>query len=199
MVCLKKTVRQWYQAEIRLMTYAQPALLFLLRLTFGYGFFKAGLGKLQNIDSTAEYFAGLDIPLATLNAYLAGATECFGGLLLLLGVASRVVTIPLIFTMLVAYATQHIDELRPLWTLKDDGSYNPATFFKAAPFPYLLTALIVLLFGPGAFSIDGLLKRFFDRKGSAIGANAVLDGAPSRGVSRSDDGQPVCSPAAFDG
>jgi putative oxidoreductase len=199
MVCLKKTVRQWYQAEIRLMTYAQPALLFLLRLTFGYGFFKAGLGKLQNIDSTAEYFAGLDIPLATLNAYLAGATECFGGLLLLLGVASRVVTIPLIFTMLVAYATQHIDELRPLWTLKDDGSYNPATFFKAAPFPYLLTALIVLLFGPGAFSIDGLLKWFFDRKGSAIGANAVLDGAPSRGVSRSDDGQPVRSPAAFDG
>jgi len=97
---------------------------------------------LENIENTAEYFAGLDIPLPTLNAYLAGATECFGGLLLLLGAASRVVTIPLIFTMLVAYATQHLDELWPLWTLRDDGSYNPATFFKAAPFPYLLTAMM---------------------------------------------------------
>src|SRR5260370_6545304 len=187
MTTLVQTAKKWYQTEIRYVSYAQPALLFLLRLYFGYGFFKAGLGKLQNIENTAEYFAGLDIPLPTLNAYLAGATECFGGLLLLLGAASRVITIPLIFTMLVAYATQHLDELRPLWTLRDDGSYNAATVFKAAPFPYLLTALIVLLFGPGAFSIDGLLKWFFDRRGSAIGANAVLDGAPSR-RGRSDAG-----------
>ncbi|HVC94567.1 MAG TPA: hypothetical protein VND64_12790 [Pirellulales bacterium] len=44
------------------------------------------------------------------------------GLLLLLGAASRVVTIPLIITMFVAYSTQHIDELRTLWTIKEsDG------------------------------------------------------------------------------
>jgi hypothetical protein len=30
---------------------------------------------------------------------------------------------------------------------------------KADPFPYLLTALIVLVFGPGLFSIDAILKR----------------------------------------
>jgi putative oxidoreductase len=195
MACVVQTVRKWYQTEIRLVTYAQPALLFFLRLYFGYGFFKAGLGKLQNIDTTVEYFAGLDIPLPTMNAYLAGSTECSGGLLLLLGAASRVVTIPLIFTMLVAYATQHIDELRPLWTLTDNGSYNPASFFKAAPFPYLLTALIVLLFGPGAFSIDGLLKWFFDRKQSTLGANAVHACAPSIRV---EDGQPMPSSAADD-
>lgn len=191
---LVRTVRKWYQAEMRVVTYAQPALLFLLRLYFGYGFFKAGLGKLQNIDSTAEYFAGLDIPLATLNAYLAGTTECCGGLLLLLGAASRLVTIPLIFTMLVAYATQHIDELRPLWTFMDDGSYNPASFFKAAPFPYLLTALLVLFFGPGAFSIDGLLKWFFDRKGSLTGVNALPDRSPYLGVSRESRGSPAGLP-----
>ena len=191
-----QTVRKWYLAEIRCLTYAQPALLFLLRLYFGYGFFKAGLGKLQNLETTADYFAGLDIPLPTLNAYLAGATECIGGLLLLLGVASRVVTIPLIFTMLVAYLTQHIDELRPLWTLKDDGSYNPATFFKAAPFPYLLTALIVLLFGPGAFSIDGLLKWLLDRQASLVGANAVPDRARSSGLT---GGHPIHSTAGSGG
>jgi putative oxidoreductase len=62
MTTLVQTAKKWYQTEIRVVTYAQPALLFFLRLYFGYGFFKAGLGKLQNIDSTAEYFAGLDIP-----------------------------------------------------------------------------------------------------------------------------------------
>ena len=205
MVRLVQTVKRWYQAEIRCLTYFQPVLLLVLRLYFGWGFFKAGLGKLQNVENTAEYFAGLHIPLPTLNAYLAGATECCGGLLLLLGVASRVVTIPLIFTMLVAYFTQHIDELRPLWTLKGDGSYNPATFFKAAPFPYLLTALIVLLFGPGAFSIDRLLQWIFDGKGDAVRANAVSDRAPSPAAAWSPDratvgggNRPARSPAGSD-
>jgi putative oxidoreductase len=168
-----KTVRTWYQAEIRCLTYLQPLLLLGLRLYFGFGFFKAGLGKLHNIENTAEYFAGLDIPLPTLNAWLAGTTECLGGLLLLAGAGARIVTIPLIFTMLVAYLTQHIDELRPLWALSN-GSYNPAPFFKAAPFPYLLTALIVLLFGAGALSIDGLVKWFLERKGTAAGANSGM-------------------------
>jgi putative oxidoreductase len=194
-----RTVRKWYLAEIRSLTYLQPVLLLVLRLYFGWGFFKAGLGKLQNLETTAEYFAGLEIPLPTLNACLAGATECFGGLLLLLGAASRVVTIPLIFTMLIAYLTQHIDELRPLWTLKDDGSYNPATFFKAAPFPYLLMALIVLLFGPGAFSIDGLIKWFLDRKESVAGVNAVTDRALSREGNEAAYGHPVRSPAGSGG
>ena len=175
-----RTVRKWYQAEIRYVSYAQPGLLLFLRLFFGYGFFKAGLGKLENIETTADYFAGLHIPFPTVNAYMAGATECFGGLLLLLGAASRVVTIPLIFTLLVAYSTQHIEEFRPLWTLKADGTYNPATFFKAAPFPYLLTALLVLLFGPGAFSIDGVFAWFLDRNRRTDEANAVADRALSR-------------------
>ena len=197
MVCLKKTVRKWYQAEIRYVSYAQPVLLLLLRICFGYGLFKAGLGKLQNIENTTEYFAGLNIPLPTLNAYLAGATECFGGLFLVLGAASRVVTIPLIFTMLVAYATQHIDELRGLWTLKDDGSYNPASFFKAAPFPYLLTALIVLLFGPGVLSVDGFLKWFLDRKARAAEVDIRCDHTPSNRVTEA--GHPARLPAGSDG
>jgi putative oxidoreductase len=167
-----QTVRKLYLAEIRLMKCFQPVLLLLLRLYFGWAFFKAGMGKLQHLDTTADYFAGLGIPMPTLNACLAGATECFGGLLLLLGLASRLVTIPLIFTMLVAYFTQHIEELRPLWTLNEKGGYDPATFFKAAPFPYLLTALIVLFFGPGIFSVDGVLKCYFDKKAKAAEGSA---------------------------
>ena len=168
MVCVVKTVRKWYEAEIRCLTYLQSPLLLFLRLLFGWGFFKAGLGKLQNIENTSAYFAGLNIPLPTLNAWLAGTTEYFGGLLLLLGAASRVITIPLVCTMLVAYLTQHIEELRSLWT-PGKGGYNAAPFFKAAPFPYLLTSLLVLLFGPGVFSIDGVVRRLLAGKETAAG------------------------------
>jgi putative oxidoreductase len=192
-----KTVRQWYEAEIRYMTHLQSPLLLFLRLLFGWGFFKAGLGKLQNLENTVAYFAGLDSPLPTLNAYLAGTTECFGGLLLLLGAASRLVTIPLIVTMLVAYLTQHIDELRPLWGFQA-GSYNPAPFFKAAPFPYLLTALLVLLFGPGAFSIDGVLRWFLGSKGSAAGATPIPGRARPVAVNGSGE-HPAPSPAGSAG
>jgi len=40
----------------------QPVLLLLLRLYFGWAFFKAGMGKLQHIDTTAEYFAAWTSP-----------------------------------------------------------------------------------------------------------------------------------------
>jgi putative oxidoreductase len=161
-----RVVKKLYEAEARFLNRLQPVLLLLLRLYIGYGFVKAGWGKLQNISTTTEYFAGLGIPLPTLNAYLAGATECFGGFLLLLGVASRVVTIPLILTMIIAYSTQHVDELRTLWAVPPGKNYNPAAFFKAAPFLYLLTSLLVLLFGPGVFSIDGLINWFLNKKGN---------------------------------
>jgi putative oxidoreductase len=151
MTAFVQNVKRWYAAEITCLSYLQPVFLLMIRLFIGWGFFKAGKGKLLNIESTVEFFRGLDIPMPTLNAYLSGTTECFGGLFLLLGVASRVVPIPLIFTMLVAYATAHTEEFHALWG-------NPNLFLKAPPFLFLLTAIIVLLFGPGVFSIDGLLQ-----------------------------------------
>ena len=52
----------------------------------------AGWGKLMNVGSTATYFASLGIPLPGINAVLPGAVESLGGLLLLLGLGSRLVT-----------------------------------------------------------------------------------------------------------
>jgi putative oxidoreductase len=156
-------VKRWYSAGACYLTRGQPVLLAFLRIWFGYGFFKAGLGKLQNIETTASYFGDLGIPLPTLNAWIAGTTECAGGVLLFFGAGSRLVAIPLIVTMLVAYSTQHVDEFRTLWTIKSGAGYNPAPFFKAAPFLYLLTSLVVLFFGPGAISIDVGVNWYLDR------------------------------------
>ena len=69
-----------------------------------------GRGKLLNIERTAGFFESIDIPLPLVNAYAAGITECVGGLLLLIGLGSRLAAIPLVVTMLVAYATAHREE-----------------------------------------------------------------------------------------
>ena len=128
----------------------QPVLLLVLRVWWGWSFFLAGKGKLLNLEKASGFFAGLDIPLPKLATIVAGSVECAGGLLLLLGLGSRVVCVPLIFTMGVAYATAHKDELGAIFS-------DPDKFTGAAPFLFLLTTLIVFAFGPGKLSLDALL------------------------------------------
>lgn len=144
--------RQRYEAGAKLLNQVQPVLLLGVRLYWGWQFFLTGQGKLMNIDRTADFFVGLGIPLPLLNAYAAGTVECVGGLLLAAGVLSRLTAIPLITTMLVAYGTAHRDVVETLFS-------NPDGFVTAAPFLFLLASVIVLVFGPGPLSVDGLLAR----------------------------------------
>jgi putative oxidoreductase len=157
--------RQLYEHAVKLHNRLQPLLLLVLRSYWGYQFFITGRGKLINIDRTTEFFATLNIPLPLLNAYMAGLTECVGGLFLLLGLASRVTAIPLIVTMLVAYGTAHTAELRGIFS-------NPDGFTAAPPFLFLLSTCIVLMFGPGCFSVDELLKRFVWNREASLAASA---------------------------
>lgn len=86
-----------------------PSLL--LRLYLAPVFWIAGTNKLAHFDSTVEWFGnpdwGLGLPMPWLMAALATATEIIGAILLLLGLATRYVTPPLMITMLVAAVTVH--------------------------------------------------------------------------------------------
>ena len=127
-------------------------LLLVLRLYWGWSFAQTGWGKLMHLDRTAGYFASLHIPLPKLNALMAGGTECVGGLLLLVGLGSRLITVPLIFVMAVAYATAEQEAAQAIFS-------DPDKFVTAAPFLFLLTVVLVFAFGPGKFSLDAWLKR----------------------------------------
>ncbi len=130
----------------------QSPLLLAVRVWWGWSFFVAGKGKLLSHADTAEFFGTLGIPLPGLNAWLAGGVECVGGLFLLAGFASRLTAIPLSATMIVAYLTADNEALRSILSDTDK-------FTSAAPFLFLLAALLVLAFGPGAFSVDRLIAR----------------------------------------
>ena len=151
-----KKLYEWY---VRLISKLQSPFLLIIRLYWGWQFFGTGKGKLMNLDRTAGFFANLHIPMPKLNALLAGSTECFGGLLLLLGLGSRIITVPLIFTMVIAYLTADFDKVQNIFTKPDD-------FVSAAEFQFLLTALIVWIFGPGVFSLDAIIARIRGQKKS---------------------------------
>lgn len=82
-----------------------------LRLYLVPVFWMAGTQKIKGMESTIEWFGnpewGLGLPFPTLLAYLAAYTEAIGALLLLLGLATRWISIPLIITMLVAIFAVH--------------------------------------------------------------------------------------------
>ncbi|HVS51594.1 MAG TPA: DoxX family protein [Opitutaceae bacterium] len=134
----------------------QPLLLLVIRVWWGWSFFQTGKGKLMNLEGTTEFFASLHIPAPKLNAIVAGSTECFGGLLLLAGLFSRPIAVPLIFTMLVAYWTNDHAALVAIFSDTDK-------FTGATPFLFLFACLIVFAFGPGPISLDAL----FFKKGAA--------------------------------
>ena len=64
--------------------------LLLIRIYLAPIFIIAGWGKLSDLESTAYYFGEyLGLPLPDLMAVLAGATEFFGGIAILIGFATR--------------------------------------------------------------------------------------------------------------
>ena len=132
-------------------------LLLVIRLMFGWTLFETGRGKLQNIDRFTEFLTHLHIPMPAANAHFVASLECVGGLLLLLGLFARLISIPLTINFIVAYVTADHDAL--VGFFKDQDAFT-----SAAPFLYLLVSLIILAFGPGFFSLDELIRRLWKRR-----------------------------------
>ncbi|MGA3006787.1 MAG: DoxX family protein [Opitutaceae bacterium] len=144
----------------------QSPILLFIRLAWGFQLYESGWGHLTHVDKTADFFRGLHIPFPVANVYLSGATELAGGILLMLGLFSRFISIPLLFNFCVAYLTASPGELKALLHFK-----NPDDFINDSAFPFLVTSLLILAFGPGKISLDFLLGKF-------VGTNS---GAPSKG------------------
>ena len=143
-----------YDLLVLIGNHLQSPLLFAIRFVWGIQLMQAGFGKLMNIETPIGYFTQLGIPFPVENAWLVGFTETFGGMFLALGFLSRLTAIPIIINLSVAYITTEQDALHKLLQLDTDD------FFAAAPFLFLFAAVIVLAFGPGAFSVDYLIARW---------------------------------------
>ena len=111
--------------------------------------FLTGKGKLLDLEKPTQFFQCLGIPFCHEQAILADATECVGGLLLLLELALRLISIPLMILLTVAYLTADMDKLRIF--------SDPDKFLAADEF--LLVVVLVFVFGPGKLSLGWLFAR----------------------------------------
>ena len=143
----------WHAMFVRVMNSLQSAFLLLIRIYFGWQFAQSGWGKLHNLSGVTQFFASLGIPAPHFNAVFVAGFEFVGGILLALGLLSRITALGIVIDMTVAYLTADRDSLVTLF------SSDSTKFFAAAPFTFWFVGLIVLIFGPGKYALDTLLAR----------------------------------------
>ena len=136
----------------------QTPLLLLVRLYWGVQMAQTGWGKLHSLDRVTNFFTSLGIPAPGANAVFIAVLEFAGGILFALGLGSRLIAALFVGDMIVAYITADQEAFSSFVT-------DPDKFAHAAPFVFLVAALIVLAAGPGKASLDALVaKRFTGRK-----------------------------------
>jgi putative oxidoreductase len=131
-----------------------PDLALLVGLVFiGVCFVIHALGKLGvvgtgTMQGFVEWLESLEVPLAPIQARLAMLSELLGGALLTLGLLMRPACLLLIFTMLMAGRLGH-----------RGAGYLITNDPPGAEYTINLAAIcfVLLLLGPGAFSLDRLL------------------------------------------
>lgn len=120
------------------------------RIVVGEVFMTSGWIKLHNLSRMVEIFAEWGIPLPQLTTPFVSAVELVGGILLLLGLFTRMAAAPLAVVMVVAIAVvlwPEVDSLDALLGLSESA--------------YLAIFLWLALRGAGPASLDCWLQRRF--------------------------------------
>jgi putative oxidoreductase len=155
-----------YGLLIRVGSSLQSPFLLFVRLYWGWQFAQTGWGKLGDINKVVNFFTSLGIPAPALNAWFVSGLELVGGILLILGLGSRAIAVPLVIDMVVAYLTADREAASMIFS-------DPDKFYAAAPYTFLFASLIILIFGPGRFSLDELLAPRFTATQPAVARNAT--------------------------
>ena len=139
-------------SNITMMSSRAPAAVLLIRFAVGGVFLFEGIQKfLFPMEMGPGLFAKLGIPAPGLLAPLAGLIEVVCGALLIVGFLTRLATIPLIITMLMAIFSLggHIYKASGFWAMAHESRTDYAM---------LLGCLFLLAVGAGPISIDRLLR-----------------------------------------
>lgn len=120
----------------------------VMRLGFGYFWLETGLGKVQHLDGFAGRFAGWGIPFPMFSAAVSAWTDLIGGALLMLGLFTRLVSVPMIINMIVALALVVSQDISGL----DE-------YVETSELTYILILFWLVMAGPGKASLDTLLAR----------------------------------------
>jgi putative oxidoreductase len=127
-------------------------ILLIGRIFLGWIFVRSGYGKIFDIPAYAATFPARGLP--TFLAYIAVPAEFFGGIALILGLATRYLVLVMVIFMLVATFSSH-----RYWEFTDVAvrRAQDSSFYKNIA---MLGGLLFLFVGSsGRFSIDAWLRK----------------------------------------
>lgn len=140
-----------------------PAATLLIRLIVGWVFIVSGVLKFLYPNQGVGRFTKLGIPAPDVLAPFVGLVEIGGGLLLVLGLLTRLATLPLIIDMIVAIASSKLPMLtgpgpEPVAAAPTTGFWAFA-YQARLDMTMLLSVVFLLVVGAGAWSLDAWLSQ----------------------------------------
>jgi putative oxidoreductase len=135
----------------RILGTSAPAVVLLIRLLVGAVFLSEGIQKfLFPAELGVGRFVKISIPAPGIMAPFVGVVEIVCGILLIVGLLTRLASIPLIIDITVAIATTKIPMLfkTGFWSMAHEARVDYAM---------LLGLIFLLVVGAGAWSIDASL------------------------------------------
>ena len=123
------------------------------RITVGWGFLWAGYGKLGVLPQVTENFREWGVMAPDIMAPLVSGLEFVGGIMLVLGLFTRIFAAPMIVIMIVAIKAVFWDQIDSLGYL-----------LGLSEFAYLAIFLWLSVAGPGAVSLDCMLQRSVNKQ-----------------------------------
>jgi putative oxidoreductase len=148
---MKKLTTLYLRAVAILSSLRSPMFL-AVRLYWGFQFAQTGWGKLHHIARITYFFISLNIPFPAFNGHFVSGLEFVGGILLMLGLTSRLTSLLPASNMLVAYWTADHEALTSICS-------DPGRFYVADPYTFLFASVMVPIFGAGFFAINTLLAK----------------------------------------
>lgn len=140
-------------ARLRALTHAVANRLkwlppMVARITVGWIFLQSGWGKLHNLPKVVEFFTELGIPAPQIQAPLAAGAEFVCGAMVLLGLATRLASLPLMVVMVVAIVTAKKGDIHELSDL-----------FGMAEYLYIALLAYLAAYGAGPVSVDRIFAK----------------------------------------
>jgi putative oxidoreductase len=137
--------------------------ILILRLMAGGVFFWEGILKFVYPNQGVGRFTKLGFPFPLETAHFVGLMETFGGLLLILGLMSRIISFYFIIQMVVAVLSTKISlylgtSPLPLPPAPPEAGFWAVLHEIRSDYAQLLTCLFILFIGPGIFSLDKYRK-----------------------------------------
>ena len=141
-----------------------PRSTVIMRVMVGGVFLSEGILKFVYTNQGVGRFTKLGIPAPELTATFVGSLEIVGGILLIVGLFTRVIAVPFIIEMVVAILTTKISLYLGTSPLPLPPALPKVGFWAVmhetrSDYAQILTSIFLLIVGPGSWSFDALLRR----------------------------------------